>query len=107
MSAPTKTTPGYRSDAAESTGSSCAQGPHHEAQKLSTTGRPRYAEMSTLLPDGRWISSAGAAWPRTCGLVKAACWRPQPSENISTAAATAAPPVNRPVLSFNLVSLVH
>src|SRR5579859_6421125 len=106
MSAPRNATPGWLSCAAASTGSSCAQGPHHEAQKLSTTGVPCSLLTSTWPPSAGRIASAGAGRPSSCGLVRAACCRPHPSDSISTDPATTAPPEISAVLAFTPLSLV-
>src|ERR1700704_3115107 len=48
-----------------SIGSSCLQGPHHEAQTSSSSTCPRYEDTVTDLPDMRCTVISGAGEP-TC-----------------------------------------
>src|SRR5216683_1297811 len=88
-------------------GSSRAHGPHHDAQKLTTTGLPRRSLTPTLEPSSCWMARSGAEWPRRCGLAIAACCRPHPSDAIRAMPKTIAPAEIKPDLTFNALSLVE
>src|SRR5437660_5403948 len=102
MSAPTKAMLGCAVEASVRKGSSCAQGPHHDAQKLMTTGLPRRSWTPTLCPSSCWMARAGAVRPSRCGLDIAACCRPHASETIRTVPRTIAPAEIKPDLRFNV-----
>src|SRR2546428_13040287 len=96
---------GWLEDAWLRTGTSSAHGPHHDAQKLTTTGLPRSCWIPSLGPSSCWIASSGAAWPRSRGLVMAAGWSPHASDTTRTVPRTIAPNEINPDLTFNALSL--
>src|SRR2546430_11031045 len=80
LSAPTKATCWCATEASASTPASSTQGPHHEAQKFTTTGLPCSSQTLTWSPAGVWMASLGAVLPSTGGFASAACCRPQASQ---------------------------